>query len=299
MSAAEQLVLAPETESPHSGEAFELEVLAADGAGDVDESFGGEAALQPSAGMVSPAKIGPFKAGLWRGKVTLTGPGATHLRISSLGGGKASGDLLFKVRDDKPAAKPPFNAACPGCGLTLEIQAPDVYRCHRCGEIYFVDRWAHSISLKPRPPEELLDAAATSRVSLSFPADVNLLRAVRTFLVAVLNENGYQQEMINDLEIAADEAVTNVVEHAYGYDNGKTVFVELRLDKSGVQVKVKDHGPAFDPLQGEVVNLDQHIAARRRGGLGLHLMQSLMDRLEYRREDGFNVLTLTKHGEPR
>jgi anti-sigma regulatory factor (Ser/Thr protein kinase) len=133
---------------------------------------------------------------------------------------------------------------------------------------------------------------------LAFPADVNLLAAVRSFMVAVLKEHGYGTELINDLEMAADEAVTNVVEHAYLYDNRKTVTVELDLERTGVRVKIKDQGQAFNPLQAGPVDLDQHVAERRTGGLGVHLMQSLMDGVDYRREDGFNVLTLTKKGTP-
>jgi len=287
-----QLILTPATSSPHSGEGFEMEVLAADDRGNAFEGFNGEASLRPSTGIVSPARIGPFKDGVWRGKVALTGPGPTGLRaVCSIPAGEVTGELTFDVLETKPLAVLPVTILCPGCALATEIRAFNVYRCRDCDEIYFIDKWAHAISLKaghrgaPPPPKT---------VNVSMPADVNLLAALRGFMTAVLREHGYGQDLVNDLELAADEAVTNVVEHAYQYDTRKTVFLELIMEKKQVSVRVKDQGKAFNPTQAEPVNLDQHIAERRTGGLGVHLVQTLTDSVDYRREDGFNVLTLVK-----
>jgi anti-sigma regulatory factor (Ser/Thr protein kinase) len=109
----------------------------------------------------------------------------------------------------------------------------------------------------------------------------------------VLREHGYPTDLINDLELAADEAVTNVVEHAYQYDVRKSLTLEMRLEKDQVQVLVKDQGQAYQPTI-QAVDLERHIAERRTGGLGVHLMHAMMDAVDYRREDGQNVLALTK-----
>jgi serine/threonine-protein kinase RsbW len=293
-----QLVLAPATATPHSGEAFEIEIMAADDRGMVVEGFQGEATLRTSGGIVSPSKVGPFQQGVWRGKVILTGPGRTGLKASSsgAGGSEAAGEVVLEIVETMAPAALPFEVGCPGCGLKTEIHAFNVYRCRDCDEIYFVDKWAHAISLKtgtrgvPPPPKN---------VSLSFPADVNLLGAVRSFLTAVLREHGYPLEVVNDLELASDEAVTNVVEHAYQYDTHKTVHVDVVMEKRRILIRIKDQGQAFNPLLSSPVNLDQHIAERRTGGLGMHLMQTLTDSVDYRREEGFNVLTLTKNSESK
>jgi serine/threonine-protein kinase RsbW len=287
-----QLIPTPATGTPHSGEAFEIEVLAADERGLPFDGFNGDATLRPSAGIVSPAKIGPFTRGVWRGKVALTGPGRTGLRaVSTSENGEASGEVNLDVQETKPPAELPITISCPGCGLATEIRSFNVYRCRDCDEIYFVDKWAHAISLKaghrgaPPPPK---------RVSLGIPSDVNLLGAVRAFLTTILREHGYAQDLVNDLELSTDEAVTNVVEHAYQYDTRKQIWLDMIMEKTQVVVKVRDQGQAFNPLQNDPVNLDKHIAERRTGGLGMHLMQTLMDSVDYRREDDFNVLTLTK-----
>jgi sigma-B regulation protein RsbU (phosphoserine phosphatase) len=58
---------------------------------------------------------------------------------------------------------------------------------------------------------------------------------------------------------------------------------------------VKDHGTAFDPTQQDEVNIDAELEDRRIGGLGIHLVRTIMDTMAYERTaDGYNVLTLTK-----
>jgi serine/threonine-protein kinase RsbW len=288
VSVLTQLLIAAATPSPHSGEAFDLEVLAADGRGLPVESFQGDVSLRPSTGIVSPAKIGPFSKGVWRGQVVLTGPGMVSLRAVQ---GDLQGEASFDVVETKPQVQLPFVVNCPGCSLPTEIKAYNVYRCRDCDEIYFVDKWAHAISLKvgtrgaPLPPK---------RVKIEVPADVNLLAAARNFVTAILREHGVPNEVVNDVELAADEAVTNVIEHAYQYDARRSIGLELLLEKSQLKVLIRDNGEEFTPAQAPAVDLDQHIAERRTGGLGVHLMHQLMDSVVHRREGDENVLELSK-----
>jgi anti-anti-sigma factor len=282
------LELSAATVVPHSGEAFELQIRAFDAQGRVLEGFQGEALLRPSVGIVSPTKTGRFERGLWRGRVVLTGPGRVLLRASH---GAVAGEAVFEVVENKPHAVLPVHLSCPGCGLRTEIRAFNVYRCRDCDEVYFVDRWAHAISLKPGrgvqpPPPKTL--------KVFIPADVNLLAALRVFLKTVLREHGYPEDLLNDVELSADEAVTNVVEHAYRYDTQRVVEVELVLEKDRVTVFVRDDGEAFDPGERRQVDLERHIAERRTGGLGVHLMHTMMDEVSYAREGGKNVLRLLR-----
>lgn len=283
-----QLLLSPATATPHSGEAFDVEVLAADARGQAVEAFEGEAVLRPSGGIASPTKVGPFVKGVWRGKVILTGPGRVVLRAVS---GEAAGEAAFDVAETKPPAVLPVMLACPGCGLRTEIKAFNVYRCRDCDEVYFVDRWAHAIPLKPgrrgQPPP-------AKSVKVELPADVNLLAGLRVFVTAMLREHGYPSDLVNDVELAADEAATNVIEHAYRYDTTRSFSLELVMAKGQVQAVLRDSGEAYAPEQPPQVDLDRHIAERRTGGLGVHLMHTMMDAVERRREGGQNVLVLTR-----
>jgi anti-anti-sigma factor len=288
-SGLSSFILMPAKLDPHSGEAFDMEIQASDAKGRPVPDFSGEVSLRPSAGIVSPSRIGPFVQGVWKGQMILTGPGAVTVSAME---GEIKGEASFEVLETKAPASLPVHIFCPGCKLDTEIKAFNVYRCNQCDEIYFVDKWAHAISLRKsgvgsvQPPR---------LVRFSFPADVNLLSPVRVFIVNTLRGSGYPEDAVNDIELCADEAVTNVVEHAYGYDPKKSLTVELVMDKESLKIVVRDQGRAFEPkgASGEV-DLEKHIAERRTGGLGVYLMNSFMDSVDYQRVENENVLTMTK-----
>jgi anti-sigma regulatory factor (Ser/Thr protein kinase) len=181
--------------------------------------------------------------------------------------------------------------ACPGCSSSTEIKAFNVYRCNSCDEIYFVDKWAHTITLRKGSSQQ---SQPPRTVRCVFPADVNLLSAVRVFVVSVLKQSGYAEDSVNDIELCADEAVTNVVEHAYQYDPKKSLSVELVMGQGELRIIIRDQGKPFDPRETQKIDLDQHIHERRTGGLGRFLIGSFMDSVDYARENGDNVLTLVK-----
>jgi anti-sigma regulatory factor (Ser/Thr protein kinase) len=287
-------LIMPERADPHSGEAFEMEIQAADTKGRAVPSFSGEVSLRPSGGIVSPAKVGPFVQGVWKGKMILTGPGKVTLTAIS---GELQAEASFDVVETKTPAVLTITVACPGCAAQTEIKAFNVYRCNSCDEIYFVDKWAHTISLR----KGTRAAAQPPRVvGFSIPADVNLLSAARVFIVNVLRNSGYPEDSVGDIELCADEAITNVVEHAYQYDPKKSLSVELSMEKEALRITVRDQGKPFDPRSKEGdVDLDKHISERRTGGLGRFLISSFMDEVDYRRENNDNVLTMLKKLERR
>jgi serine/threonine-protein kinase RsbW len=96
------------------------------------------------------------------------------------------------------------------------------------------------------------------------------------------------------VNLALDELVTNVI--LYGYDNaaGKEVLVRVDTVGSELTASVLDDGKAFDPLKAPLPNLTAPLEERALGGLGIHLVRSLMDHVSYARDDGKNVLTIRK-----
>jgi anti-sigma regulatory factor (Ser/Thr protein kinase) len=96
-----------------------------------------------------------------------------------------------------------------------------------------------------------------------------------------------------DLLLVFEEILVNVVEHAYV---GRAGAVEIRVDCDGtvLQLAVIDQGIAFDPLAKEPPVLDAPAGERPIGGLGIHLVKTLCDEAEYRREGESNILTVRK-----
>lgn len=97
------------------------------------------------------------------------------------------------------------------------------------------------------------------------------------------------------LSLAFEELLTNVVNHGYaGRDaGGERMTVELRRDGERLHARIEDGGAAFDPTAAPEVDTEQDIDERRIGGLGIHLVRTLVDELAYRRQDGRNILTFS------
>jgi serine/threonine-protein kinase RsbW len=95
-------------------------------------------------------------------------------------------------------------------------------------------------------------------------------------------------------DLALGEILTNVI--SYGFDDGREheIVVRLSIERGEVVVEVEDDGRAFDPLSASTPDLDAPLAERPVGGLGLHLVQSVMDVVEHQRRHGRNLLRLRK-----
>ena len=96
------------------------------------------------------------------------------------------------------------------------------------------------------------------------------------------------------MTLALEEILTNIIRH--GYDDGGAHEIDMVIRKQGdlLTLQVAADGRPFDPSRGAPPNLDLPADQRAVGGLGIHLVKSLTDALEYRREGGRNVVTVEK-----
>ena len=99
---------------------------------------------------------------------------------------------------------------------------------------------------------------------------------------------------ILDINLVLDEIVSNVIAHGYEDDREHRIHVSLALDADLLRIQVEDDGRPFNLLEAPPPKLDLSIEDRPIGGLGIHIVRSLTDGLEHRREDGRNVVTLKK-----
>jgi serine/threonine-protein kinase RsbW len=131
-------------------------------------------------------------------------------------------------------------------------------------------------------------------ITVRLPADIReierLNRVVRQF--GDLHE--IPSRALYAVNLALDEVLTNVVRHGFDDPSGQEVVAELTARSTELTTIVADSGRAFSPLDAAPPDLTAPLSERALGGLGIHLVRSLMDDVEYRRENGKNVLTLRK-----
>jgi phosphoserine phosphatase RsbU/P len=113
-------------------------------------------------------------------------------------------------------------------------------------------------------------------------------------LEAALRGERLPEATLLDLRLVAEEVLTNVAAH--GHDDAAEHWVSLRLAIAAgeVTLEFRDHGRPFDPLAAAPPDLHSPLAGRPPGGLGIHLIRSLVDAAAYVRAGAENVLTLKK-----
>lgn len=92
--------------------------------------------------------------------------------------------------------------------------------------------------------------------------------------------------------LALDELITNIVSYGLAGRSDAVITLAIEHRDGALHAELGDNGPPFDPLAAEAAPPSGDIETREVGGLGLTLVKSFMDRLDYRRVDGFNRLTM-------
>lgn len=101
-------------------------------------------------------------------------------------------------------------------------------------------------------------------------------------------------KVVQALALCVDEVVTNVIAYAYDDQAEHRITLRLALRAGEVAAEVEDDGKPFNPLDAPPPDLTQSLEDRPIGGLGVHFVRRLMDGVEYRREQGKNLLVMRK-----
>ncbi|GAA3409876.1 anti-sigma B factor RsbW [Paenibacillus hodogayensis] len=134
-------------------------------------------------------------------------------------------------------------------------------------------------------------------VTLRVPALAEYVDLVRLTLYGIASKLGFLYEEIEDMKVAVSEACNNAVLHAYD-GAGQSGMMEIRFyaAERELTIIVKDEGRSFEPAPEGSASPALHgktLDEIQAGGLGLYLMQALMDEVEVRSENGTEVV-LTK-----
>jgi serine/threonine-protein kinase RsbW len=133
------------------------------------------------------------------------------------------------------------------------------------------------------------------KFSLKVPSSTENLALIREFVTIIGRQARMIEQDITKLELAVDEACANVIEHAYGHDITKDVVVRAVFDEQSLQISVIDTGAGFDPNKVRPTPIEQLVAQRKSGGLGIRLIKTLMDEVVYEMVPGQkNELHMTK-----
>lgn len=124
-----------------------------------------------------------------------------------------------------------------------------------------------------------------------FPAEDEALSDVNAFVEQQLEEAGCSPKNQMKIMVALEELFVNVAHYAYGAEKGQ-VEIELDFEDKDMILKLKDSGKPFNPLAK--LDPDVTLSAEERdiGGLGIFMVKKSMDKVDYKYEDGQNIIII-------
>ena len=132
----------------------------------------------------------------------------------------------------------------------------------------------------------------------TFPARYDRVAEICGLVAANAEEAGFDADDVFRIELACDEACTNIVQHAYGGEDVGDIRVELESTKEAFIIILRDKGRQFDPDEVPMPNFPadpDKFNELKIGGLGLHFMRTIMDEIRYAvNGQGDNELVMIK-----
>lgn len=132
----------------------------------------------------------------------------------------------------------------------------------------------------------------TTRTFLKIAPNHEQLELIPTAVEEFAERDNWPPDLVFKLNLVLEELGVNIVNYS-----GATGDIEILLasDEESVTVEISDDGRPFNPLlDQDTPDVSAPLGNRPIGGLGIHLVRSMMDEMSYSREDGKNKLAMTK-----
>lgn len=134
-----------------------------------------------------------------------------------------------------------------------------------------------------------------STYKLSITASTENLSEVRNFVAEHAKSHGFNKQQIADIRLSVDEAITNIIRHAYMGDDSNNIDIEVSLEEDQFCIHLQDTGKTFKMNKFTEPDIERKIKEKKRGGMGLYLIHSLMDDVSYSRSNGINEMVMCKY----
>lgn len=106
---------------------------------------------------------------------------------------------------------------------------------------------------------------------------------------------GMTEEILYDVQLAVDEACTNIISHGYADLDPGSIILDLDIDPDRLTVSLTDFGHSFEPSSTPAPDVSAPIEERELGGFGLFFIQQSMDAMDYQVTEDGNKMILTKY----
>jgi len=128
---------------------------------------------------------------------------------------------------------------------------------------------------------------------VTIDAAISSLPGALASVTEILGRLDVPEKTVRELELAVDEAVTNIMLHGYTSLEG-LIRLSCQRDGDMVRIRIEDEAPPFDPTEVPEPDLGGDADERPIGGLGIHFIRKMTDEIRYERTEGRNILILGK-----
>ncbi|MBN1531322.1 MAG: ATP-binding protein [Spirochaetes bacterium] len=124
------------------------------------------------------------------------------------------------------------------------------------------------------------------------------LDETRRRLLEFLQRNAVHDDISSQIELAVYEAIANIIEHGDRAYRKSSVQLHIEIAPPEIRISIRYRGNEFDITAIELPDLKRHFHSGRDGGLGIHIIRTLMDRVEYDFSGNSNELRMVKKYSP-
>lgn len=139
----------------------------------------------------------------------------------------------------------------------------------------------------------------TENLRITRAAELETLGVFRDFIAQACARHQIDAETSYALQLAMDEACTNVIQHGYAGMNPGSLMLDLEIAPQQVVMKITDFGRPFEPYEPETPDLSAKLEEGDTSGFGLFLIYNTMDSVDYHTTEEGNSLILTKKLMPK
>jgi len=134
------------------------------------------------------------------------------------------------------------------------------------------------------------DAASEFRLK----NDLADLERVAGLLWNFCRDHGLSEEVSGDIRLAFDEAVSNTIRHGYTDRDSHEIVVRASVAGRKLALEIEDDARAFNPLEAPLPDVTLPVEEKPIGGLGVLLIRTVMDEVDYQRRGDWNVLRVVR-----
>jgi len=152
-------------------------------------------------------------------------------------------------------------------------------------------------------PDNVQRKESTGKLMIQTPGHGSYLAYIRAIVADLGRKLGFSEDEVAKIEMAVDEACSNVVEHAYAQDKkwcwqhrDPEIRLDVRTESGRLVIEINDHGQGFDFCSYQPGDLGDKLSEMKTGGYGIHIMRRFMDEVHYNSNDETgNTLRLVKY----